>query len=160
MLSVRRMKSKREVRQVRELFREYEASLGFDLDFQDFDHELARLPGEYGGPEGDLLIAIEEGQVAGCVALRKIGDQTCEMKRLYVRPGFRGQGIGRRLARAVVEEARKKGYLRMRLDTVPSMREAISLYRSLGFRKILLYCHNPIKGALFMELSWEEKRTP
>jgi putative acetyltransferase len=152
MLIIKRMSSEREVQQVQELFWEYAASLGFDLDFQDFENELAGLPGEYTPPAGGLILAIEEGQTAGCVALRKISGKTCEMKRLYVRPEFRGKGIGRRLARAIIEEAGKIGYARMRLDTVPSMREATSLYRSLGFKEIGPYRYNPIKGALFMEL--------
>lgn len=154
MLSIKPANSKRKVEQVRELFLEYAASLGFDLDFQDFENELARLPGEYSPPSGGLLIAIEDGQVAGCVALRKIRGKTCEMKRLYVRPEFRGQGIGRRLAQAIIEEARKICYQRMRLDTMPSMKETIFLYQSLGFKKIRAYRYNPARDALFMELSF------
>jgi ribosomal protein S18 acetylase RimI-like enzyme len=157
MLSIKRMSSEQEVQQVRELFWEYAASLGFDLDFQDFENELAGLPGEYTPPTGGLLLAIEEGQIAGCVALRKISGKTCEMKRLYVRTEFRGKGIGRRLAQDIIEEARKNGYVRLRLDTVPSMREAACLYRTLGFKEIGPYRYNPIRGALFMELSLEEE---
>jgi len=159
MLSVKRISSKREVQQVRKLFLEYATALGFDLDFQDFENELTVLPGEYASPAGALLLAIEDGQIAGCVALRKISDKTCEMKRLYIRPEFRGKGIGRRLAQAIIEEARKNGYVRMRLDTVPSMREATILYRSLGFKNIRPYRYNPIRGALFMELSLEAEQS-
>ncbi|HKM75689.1 MAG TPA: GNAT family N-acetyltransferase [Candidatus Bathyarchaeia archaeon] len=120
--------------------------------FQDFESELRNLPGEYAPPAGALMLAFEEEQVAGCVALRRIMDDTCEMKRLYIRPVFRRKGLGRRLVIAVIEEARRIGYVRIRLDTLPTMNEAISLYRSLGFRKIEPYRHNPIEGACFMEL--------
>ena len=151
-LRIKRIRYKRNIQQVRELFLEYAASLGFNLCFQDFEAELAGLPGEYSPPGGCLLLAIEGERVAGCVAMRKISGKTCEMKRLYVRSEFRGKGIGRLLARTVIEEARKIGYARMRLDTVPSMGEAIGLYRSLGFKEIKPYRYNPIRGALFMEL--------
>jgi len=138
---------------VKELLTEYTAILGFDLHFQEFRKELAELPGEYAPPNGRLLLAIYETQIAGCVALRKMSEVVCEMKRLYVRPEFRGKGIGRSLAKAIIKEARKIGYSHMRLDTVPSMKEAISLYRSLGFKEIEPYRYNPIEGAKFMELN-------
>jgi putative acetyltransferase len=137
-----------DVEEVRLLFHEYAASLPFALDFQDFDREVADLPGAYAPPRGALLLAPE----AGCVGLRPIDETTCEMKRLYVRPTARGTGLGRRLAEAVIAEARRLAYERMRLDTVPGMDSAQSLYERLGFREIAPYRPNPIPGARFLEL--------
>jgi putative acetyltransferase len=140
--------------QARELFLEYAQSLGFSLCFQNFDQELASLPGGYAPPEGRLLLAEYEGQVAGCVALHRLEPGVCEMKRLYLRPQLRGKGRGRALADHIIAEARQIGYQRMRLDTVePIMKDAVAMYRRLGFREIDPYCTNPIAGALYMELS-------
>jgi epoxyqueuosine reductase len=135
---------------VRTLFREYEASLPFDLSFQEFEKEVKGLPGRYAPPSGRMLLARRGGTVAGCVALRQIGADTCEMKRLFVPSALRGQGIGRALAEAVIEEGRRMGYKRMRLDTV--LEPAKGLYRSLGYREIPPYQHVPVAGVVFMEL--------
>lgn len=139
-----------ELERVRALFLEYEQDLPFDLSFQDFGRELEELPGRYARPTGCLLLAIWGQEQAGCVALRRIGEGICEMKRLFVRPAFRGKGVGRALARAIIEEARRIGYKRMRLDTV--LEPAKCLYRSLGFVEVPPYQHVPIEGVIFMEL--------
>jgi ribosomal protein S18 acetylase RimI-like enzyme len=138
---------------IRELFLEYAQSLGFSLCFQSFDQELADLPGDYAPPKGRLLLATSNGQPAGCVALHKLTPDICEMKRLYVRPQFRGKGLGRELAEKIITEARQLGYKKLRLDTVePVMKTAVTMYRQLGFREIPPYRPNPIDGALYMEL--------
>src|SRR5262249_21910075 len=137
----------------RELFREYAEEIGVDLGFQDFERELAELPGSYVPPEGRLLVACtEKGDTVACVAVHKLDSRTCEMKRLYVRPELRGTGLGRRLVEEAIEAARELGYEQMRLDTLPAMAEAQRLYQSLGFREIEPYRFNPIPGTRFMEL--------
>jgi putative acetyltransferase len=147
-----------QIEQVRALFREYGASLGFSLCFQSFDAELAGLPGDYAPPDGRLLLALCDRAPAGCVALRKLQDGICEMKRLYVRPPFRGRGLGRDLVLTLVEQARLALYPKMRLDTIAaSMTEAVSLYRSLGFRDIVPYCSNPIPSAVYLELDLDSR---
>ncbi len=152
MLEILKAESSESLEQVRILFREYADSLGFDLDFQNFEEELSNLPGDYAQPSGCLLLAKYKGQIAGCVGLRKLSDSVCEMKRLYVRLQFRDLGIGKTLAQAIIEQARRIGYACMRLDTIPSMEAARALYTSLGFREIDPYRYNPIEGAVFMEL--------
>ena len=143
-----------QIAQARELFLEYAQSLGFSLCFQNFDKELAELPGDYAPPDGRLLLAEYETKVAGCVALHKLEAEICEMKRLYLRPQFRGNGLGRLLADRIISEARQIGYRRMRLDTVePVMRDAVAMYRKIGFREIEPYRANPIAGAMYMELT-------
>jgi putative acetyltransferase len=146
------MSSTEEMPLVRQLFEEYAASLGFDLCFQDFDRELEALPGAYGPPSGTIIVAFSDEQAAGCVALREIGSGVCEMKRLYVRPAFRGTGVGRALAGAVVEWARTLGYDTMKLDTLAAMEAANALYESLGFTSCEPYRYNPCEGARYLEL--------
>ena len=136
----------------RELFLEYAASLGFELCFQNFEEELIRLAQEYALPGGCLLLAEVNGEYAGCVGLRKFTAGICEMKRLYVKPDYRGLGIGMKLAKSIIEQGKIMGYQCMRLDTVASMKEAISLYQFLGFQEIEPYRYNPVEGAIFMEL--------
>jgi ribosomal protein S18 acetylase RimI-like enzyme len=151
---LRQAETPAEIDQTRELFLEYANSLGFSLCFQNFDKELAGLPGDYAPPHGRLLLAEYRGQLAGCVALHRIDAAICEMKRLYLRPQLRGRGVGRALAETVITEAKAIGYRKMRLDTVePVMPNAVALYRRLGFVEIDPYRANPIAGALYMELA-------
>lgn len=141
----------------RRLFKEYADSLPFDLSFQNFEKELANLPGKYAAPSGCIILALDENRVAGCVAMRPIDENVCEMKRLFVRPEFNGRGIGRALVAAIIRDAITRGYYHMRLDTAPFMNSAIALYRKFGFVEIDAYCENPIEGAIFMELNLRDK---
>lgn len=147
------------LREARKLFQEYASSLGISLEFQNFDAELADLPGNYGPPAGRLLLARWQSEPAGCVALRRLEGPVCEMKRLYTRPSFRRLRIGRALCEVVIEEALRIGYNRMRLDTLPSMEAARALYFSLGFQEIAPYRYNPIEGAMFLELQLQGGKT-
>ena len=145
--------SDEDIQQARSLFEEYASGLGISLCFQNFDQELKNLPGDYAPPDGRLLLATQDNQLAGCVALRKLEPGVCEMKRLFLRPAYRGRGLGKVLVESIIDEARKLGYIRMRLDTLPGrMDKAIALYRSIGFVEIGPYCENPVEGAKFMEL--------
>jgi ribosomal protein S18 acetylase RimI-like enzyme len=139
---------------VRELITEYANALGVDLSFQDLDHELPTLDSFY----ELILLARDDDRVAGCVALRRIDDEICEMKRLYVQPAFRGMNLGRELAQNIIDAARSRGYKRMRLDTLPTMSAAIPLYQSLGFVEIEPYRFNPVAGTRFMELNLFTRR--
>lgn len=141
-----------EVPTVRRLFLEYAESLGIDLCFQNFSKELAELPGAYAPPDGCLLLAWQGDDAVGCVGLRPLDEGRCEMKRLYVRPGAQGTGLGRELVQSVVNEAQRLGYRRMLLDTLPSMERAIAMYRRFGFREIAPYRHNPVPGVMYLEL--------
>ncbi len=138
--------------QVRDLFLEYGQSLSFHICFEGFQREVAGLPGDYAPPTGRLFLALCDGQPAGCVALRKVAQDTGELKRLYVRPAFRGRGLGRALALRVIEEAREIGYARLQLDTLPSMTAARALYASLGFRPPQSAPCCQCEGSIAMEL--------
>lgn len=141
-----------------QLFGEYAGNLGFALDFQDFDEELEKFPGHYSSPRGSVLLGFVDGELAGCVAMRPLDESTCEMKRLFVRSGHRGEKLGRALAQTLIWRASQSGYEAMRLDTLASMIAANRLYASLGFKKIAPYRHNPLPDALFFELPLGEAK--
>jgi putative acetyltransferase len=152
MTAIRTVITPNEIETLRILFLEYESALGIDLSFQQFDVEVKSLPGEYAPPDGRLFLAFNDEEPSGCAAIRKISGDICELKRMYVRPAFRGHGLGKQLARTAIDAAREMGYHRMRLDTLPNMKEAIRVYRSLGFTTISPYRYTPVPGTLFMEL--------
>jgi ribosomal protein S18 acetylase RimI-like enzyme len=149
--------SQKELDEIRKLFIEYSNSLEFNLDFQDFKNEIKNLPADYSLPNGKLYLAIFKDKAAGCIALRKIDNEYCEMKRLYVRPKFRGLKIGKALTEVIINEAGRLGYKFMRLDTFPSMDAARKLYKEFGFKEIPAYRYNPVKGAIYMELKLQKK---
>jgi GNAT superfamily N-acetyltransferase len=146
--------TKEEIDLARVLFQEYAASLGFSLCFQNFDQELADLPGKYAPPSGRLLLAYADNDLAGCIALRKLDDDTCEMKRLFIRSEFRQHGFGRLLIEKIIDEAKASGYRRMRLDTLPGkMDSAIRLYERFGFHDVPPYYDSPVAGTRYLELA-------
>jgi len=149
-----------ELEHVRQFFRNYAGWLGVDLGFQNFDLEMASLPGAYSGPAGRLFYAEVGGKPAGCVGIRKFSEGVCEMKRLYVEPDSRGHGVGRELALAAIHAARELGYQRMMIDTQPAMRIAVKLYRELGFQEAPAYYPTPVEGTIFLSLDlrdWSEE---
>ena len=157
-MRIKSVQTDAEIEEVRKLFRGYEAYLDVDLCFQRFEEELANLPGKYSRPEGALLIGLDGESVAGCVAVRKLYGDVCEMKRLFVRPAFRGTGLGRRLALKIIAVARALGYASMRLDTLDKLTEAMQLYETLGFRRTEPYYENPLPGVVFWELALKKER--
>jgi GNAT superfamily N-acetyltransferase len=157
-MEIKRAQTKTEIEAVRGLFQEYEAFLDVDLGFQIFDEELASLPGMYFRPSGDLLIALDGKRTVGCVAVRKLDEGVCEMKRLFVRPEARGKGWGRKLAQEIIVAARELGYWLMRLDTLDRLTKAMHLYETLGFRETEPYYDNPLSGVVYLELELNEER--
>jgi carbonic anhydrase len=137
---------------LRELLLEYQSWLGVDLCFQDFEREMAQLPGAYAAPDGRLYLAWVGSDLAGCVALRRHDDQAAEMKRLYLRPAHQGQGLGRLLAQHIIADARQIGYQRLLLDTLPMMQAAQGLYEKLGFEETQAYVYNPVEGVRYLQL--------
>lgn len=139
--------------EVRTLFREYHKMLGIDLGFQNFDEELATLPGKYLPPDGRLYVIYLEDKLAGCIALRRYDATRCEMKRLFVRPQFRGLRLGRILAERIIEDAKAIGYQAMVLDTLKTLESAVTMYRRMGFEEIAPYYDNPLKDVLYFQLT-------
>lgn len=151
MIRVYEASSEHDLNTVKSLFAEYVSSLGYELNFDHFDRDIKELPGKYAPPDGRLLLAECDDDVAGCVAMRKIDNDVCEMKRLWVRPFFRGEDIGRALAEKLIDEARSIGYKKMLLDTISTMTEALTLYKSLGFKETEPYYDSPVEEAVYFE---------
>jgi ribosomal protein S18 acetylase RimI-like enzyme len=156
MVNYKTAETEKDYAEAKELFLEYKISLKIDLCFQKFHVEISDLPAQYSGPTGCIILSCEDDKPFGCVAVRKFEDDTCEMKRLYIPNSYRGKGIGRELAERIISKAKEFGYKKMRLDTLETMAEAISLYKTLGFAEIPKYRHNPIKGVVFMELDLDK----
>lgn len=152
-MKIKQAQTKTDIEEVRNLFREYETALNVDLCFQSFKEELDNLPGKYSPPYGDLLLALNNERAIGCVAVRRLNNDECEMKRLYIRPEARGFGLGRRLAQEIIMIARKLGYSIMRLDTLEKLTEAMCLYKALGFQKTEPYYENPLPDVVFWKLN-------
>ena len=154
MISYKISKSQKDFEKAKELFIEYKNSLNLDLCFQKFHEEISDLPSQYSEPSGCIILCYENKKPTGCIALRKFEGDTCEMKRLYLRPEARGKGIGRVLANKIIEKAKELGYKKMQLDTLETMKEAIALYKSMGFKVIAPYRFNPLDGVVYMELEF------
>jgi ribosomal protein S18 acetylase RimI-like enzyme len=152
MIVLKQPVSQNEISTARALFIEYQQYIGIDLCFQNFNEELANLPGDYAPPSGRLYIAYDDDVPLGCVGLRKLDDTTCEMKRLYVKPSHRGKKLGKLLVETIIVDAKEIGYKRMVLDTLSRMKEAVAMYRKFGFKEIPQYCNDPLEDAIFMEL--------
>jgi GNAT superfamily N-acetyltransferase len=152
-MRIKQAQTKKEIEDARKLFREYEAFLDVDLCFQGFQEELDGLPGRYSRPSGDLLIGLDGERTVGCVAVRKLDEAACEMKRLFVRPEARGTGLGTKLAQEIIAVAQELGYNLMRLDTLDRLTEAMHIYKELGFRRTAPYYDNPLPGVVYWELA-------
>lgn len=155
MVTFKIAETKKDYEDAKALFLEYKDSLNLDLCFQKFHEEISDLPAQYSGPDGCIILSCENDKPFGCVAVRKFENDICEMKRLYIPKTHRGRGIGRELAVRIISKAKELGYKKMRLDTLETMQEAISLYKTLGFTEIRKYRENPIKEVLYMELNLE-----
>jgi putative acetyltransferase len=152
MIKYKFSKSDKDFADAKDLFVEYANSLNFELCFQNFEEEISNLPAQYSEPTGCIILCYENDKSIGCVGLRKFAEDVCEMKRLYLRKEARGKGIGRVLANIIIEKARELGYKKMQLDTIETMKEAIALYKSMGFKEIKPYRYNPLDSVLYMEL--------
>lgn len=150
-IKIQKIGTKEDLEEIKNLFREYAQFLKISLDFQDFESELAKLPAKYAEPEGSILLAKVDDKPAACVALWKLEDGVCEMKRLYVKPEFQGLGLGKKMALSIIEEAKIKGYKTMKLDTLKRLQSANYLYNSLGFSETKPYNYNPESDVAYFE---------